>query len=484
MKYDVAIIGGGLGALECASLLSRKGRSVVVLEQGTQLGGCIQSYRRGDYTFDTGLHYVGGIAEGESLHKAFKAFNLLSLPWQQLRQDSFDRVTICGDSYDFCQGFDNFACRMKSYFPDESAAIDGFVNLLQCVTEDALPAHSAHITIPSFIQELIATNAWQYLERTFSNPRLIDVLSGTSLKMELRRKSLPLFTFLHTLGGYIQSSWKLKGSGHLIVDRLTNDIHLHGGTTECNSHIVRLDVRDGLVRAAIDDKGEAYEATIFISDIHPAATCQLLNESNALRKSYIKRMNECENTFGFFTVSLVMKPKTMPYHSRNQYVYSCGDVWTIHENPSDVNCVMISETVPTDGTEYTSQVDLLTPMSWCNVEQWLGTHPFHRGDKYKQLKRQWAEKCISLAASQLPEITSYEKMFTSTPLTWHNYTLTPQGSAYGMRKDSEQPLFIMLSERTPIPNLMLTGQNLALHGVQGVSMTALKTCQTVMEHKA
>ena len=33
----------------------------------------------------------------------------------------------------------------------------------------------------------------------------------------------------------------------------------------------------------------------------------------------------------------------------------------------------------------------------------------------------------------------------------------------------------MLSVRTPVPNLMLTGQSLILHGLQGVTMTALAT---------
>jgi all-trans-retinol 13,14-reductase len=35
----------------------------------------------------------------------------------------------------------------------------------------------------------------------------------------------------------------------------------------------------------------------------------------------------------------------------------------------------------------------------------------------------------------------------------------------------------MLSPRTPIPNLLLTGQSLMLHGIEGVTMTALKTCE-------
>jgi all-trans-retinol 13,14-reductase len=66
--------------------------------------------------------------------------------------------------------------------------------------------------------------------------------------------------------------------------------------------------------------------------------------------------------------------------------------------------------------------------------------------------------------------------YTSTPLTYRDYTLTPNGSAYGVRKDCRNLVLTMLSSRTPIPNLLLTGQNLMLPGLEGVAMTALLTC--------
>ncbi len=59
MKYDVIIIGSGFGGLVCAHILSKAGKSVLVLERQAQAGGCIQSYRRDGLMFDTGLHYVG-----------------------------------------------------------------------------------------------------------------------------------------------------------------------------------------------------------------------------------------------------------------------------------------------------------------------------------------------------------------------------------------------------------------------------------------
>lgn len=96
------------------------------------------------------------------------------------------------------------------------------------------------------------------------------------------------------------------------------------------------------------------------------------------------------------------------------------------------------------------------------------------------MKERLANECIELAETQIPGLGQMiEEQYTSTPLTWRDYTLTPNGSAYGLRKDCRNLLLTMLSPRTPIPNLLLTGQNLMLHGVEGVTMTALKTCAEV-----
>ena len=68
MKYDIIIIGSGLGGLQCAYILAKQGRRVCVLEKELHPGGCMQSYRRKGIALDTGLHYVGGLAPGNSLY--------------------------------------------------------------------------------------------------------------------------------------------------------------------------------------------------------------------------------------------------------------------------------------------------------------------------------------------------------------------------------------------------------------------------------
>ena len=77
MKYDVVIIGSGLGGLQCGYMLAKKGMHVCVLERATLLGGCIQSFQRKGQTYDTGFHYVGGLEEGQPLHTLFSYYDLM-----------------------------------------------------------------------------------------------------------------------------------------------------------------------------------------------------------------------------------------------------------------------------------------------------------------------------------------------------------------------------------------------------------------------
>lgn len=467
MKYDIIIIGSGLGGLECGYILSRAGRSVLVLEQESQPGGCLQSYRRREQTFDTGFHYVGGLDEGQSLHAAFHYLGLLDLPWHRLDADGFDRVTIGERTFAFAQGYDSFARRLAADFPAERTALQRYADLLKRSAQHQFSA-------------LMGTSAWQYLEENFRDPLLINVLSGTSLKMELRQESLPLFTFLHGNSSFIESSWRLKGDGSLIVNALAEGIRAQGGEIICNAKAQELVERNGQLTHVVCSNGETYEGDLFISDTHPALTCQLVKQSSRMKQVYRNRITNLENSFGMFTVSLRIRPDSLRYFNWNQYIYRQPNVWTFYQDNTPVGGVLVTCRIPEDGSDYTRQVDLLTPMTWDKCKTWNDTKVGRRGNDYKTMKERVAGECITLAERFLPGLRNMSEYYTSTPLTWRDYTLRPEGSAYGIRKDFRDPLMTMLSPRTPIPNLLLTGQNLMLHGLHGVTMTAFYTCAEIM----
>lgn len=476
-RHDVIIIGSGLGGLLCAGILARAGLDVLVLEQGAQPGGCMQTYRRQGLDFDTGFHYVGGLDEGTPMHAVFRHLGLMRLPWQRMDR-LFDRVTIGGQTFAFAQGYDDFVQTLAADFPHERAALQQYARLLkQASAHEADLLDPAGAADPSFTERLMETNARQYLQSLFRNPLLIDVLSGTALKMELRRESLPLFTFVHGHSSYLESSWRLKGGASQLAGTLVRGIRAKGGEVLCKAQVAGLSGHDGKVSLARCADGTCHEAEFFISSLHPAATCALAGQSQPMRPAYRRRMAALENTCGMFTASLVLKPQTVEYFNHNHYVYARPGVWALPQKDGHVGGVLASCRVPEDGSPHVRQIDLLTPMTWEQCLPWQDTRAGHRGDSYLALKARLADECIALAEQAVPGLRdSVEHLYTSTPLTYHDYTGTPQGSAYGTRKDCGNPLGTLLPVRTPIPNLLLTGQSLMLHGVHGVTMTALSTC--------
>ncbi|MCQ2227613.1 MAG: NAD(P)/FAD-dependent oxidoreductase [Bacteroidales bacterium] len=482
-KYDVVIIGAGLGGLECAYILSKHGKRVCVLEKNALIGGCLQTFRRNGVALDTGFHYVGGLEKGQMLWRLFSYFDLMNLPWKRM-DDVFDKVVICGQSYDIVQGYDNYAKSLALAFPHEKDAIEEYVKLLKQIGDNTSRSFEPRDSNDFYTQSLFARSAYDYLKETFSDERLIDVISGTAIKMELNPDKLPLYTFAQISSSFVQSAYRLRGGGMQIAESLRRSIERMGGEVVRNAEVTGVIGSEGKIESVVVNNGESvYSADTFISDIHPAVTMNLLEESKLVRNIYRKRINNLENTQGMFTAHLVLKPETIEYFNHNIFAYTEGDIWHISQEASegDIRQILISVNPPDNDAKYVRNIDILTPMKWEEVSKWFGTKIASRGDDYEAMKQLVAERLVSEASKYVAGLQdAVEAVFTSTPLTYSDYTGTMNGSAYGIRKDYNALMFTVLTPRTPVSNLLLTGQSLNLHGILGVSMTSIFTCGEII----
>ena len=478
-RESVIIIGAGLGGLECGYILAKNGMKVTVLEREAQVGGCLQTFRRGAALFDTGFHYVGALDEGESLHTLFSYFDLMGLPWKKLDEDCFDEVVIGENAFAFANKHQGFYEQMASRFPKERDGLKKYVEFLKQVGDHIFDSFNGQ-NDGTFSDSLFARSAYEFLNETIKDPLLRKVLSGTSLKMELNALTLPLYTFAQINDSFIRSAWRLRGGGSQIADKLVESICAMGGEVKTRAVVTSIDECDGCVKGVTINGEEVLEADWVISSTHPAHTVSLVGESKKMRRIYRNRITGLANTFGMFTANIRLKPGMLPYLNRNIFVHrSEADLWKV--NTLATESVLVNYSVPEEYSSTAVNIDLLSPMSWQEVEKWSHYPVGRRGEDYVAYKKVKAEECIRLVEKHLPGLReAIDHIYTSSPLSYHSYIASAEGCAYGIRKDYNNPMFTVLTPRTPISNLLQTGQSLNLHGILGVSMTSFFTCAEIL----
>lgn len=245
-----------------------------------------------------------------------------------------------------------------------------------------------------------------------------------------------------------------------------------------NSEVTKFIFNSGLLKAVEINKSEKIEGKWFISNIHPKTMLSLF-ENAPLRPAYFKRISGIEDTYGMFSLYLAMKENTFEYINSHYYIYRTSDVW--HGDNYDLKqwpeSYMMHFSPTSKDSKYTEAIIVTAYINRDEVEPWVNTFVEQRGDDYREFKLQKAERLLDIVNKDFPGIRSKVKSYyTSTPLTYRDYTGTHRGSVYGLLKDYNSPLGTLVMPKTKIPNLFLTGQNTNVHGVIGVTIGSVLTC--------
>ena len=486
--YDVVIIGSGLGGLVSSIILAKEGYKVCVLEKNNQFGGNLQTFVRDKTIFDTGIHYIGGLSEGQNLHKFFKYLGIMDdLKLKKMDEDGFDIVSFedQNQEYPHAQGYDNFVNQLLKYFPEEKETIQKYCDEV-VATCDSFPLYNVK-SEGSYDSEILSVNAKQYIDELTENKNLRAVLGGTNFLYAGIADKSPFYVHALSVNSYIQSSWRCINGGSQITKLLIKQLKKYGGEVYKYKEVVRFEVEENTVTSAEMKDGTSVSGTIFISNVDPKATLKMVGE-NKFRKSYFNRIQSLEGVFSAFSLYIVFKPETFKYRNHNYYHFNTIDeVWTAHEYDEESwpKAYMASmnagkENVWADGMTF------LTYMKFDELKQWEDTvsttaDKQDRGESYDTFKIRKADKFLQKIELKFPGIRECIKsVHTSTPLSYRDYIGGFKGNMYGYEKDSNNPMKTFIASKTKLDNLYLTGQSINMHGVLGVTIGAVVTCSEIV----
>lgn len=484
-KYDVIIIGSGLGGLACGATLSKEGYHVCVLEKNAIPGGCFQSFKRNGRLLDTGIHYIGSMDEGEILRQYFKYFGIWDrLHMRRMDSEAFDMVLYRDKEYAYAMGHESFVDSLSRQFPREKKALEKYISLLSHIGQTISIEQVRKGMLSTGALEHFSTSAWETISSLTQDTTLQQVLSSPALLYGGEQSTSTFYHHAMITDSYIRGAYRFVDGSMQVVDALVDVIRKNGGTVLTQSEVTRLYPSDHKVSSVEINGQERLVADYVISTIHPSVTMQMVEKTPLIRKAYLSRLASLPNTYGLFSVYLIQKKNCTHYYNRNLFIYENDNIWynTSHPEDTRIRCSLVTMQPSSSYEDKTDVICLMTPMYLQQeLRLWEDTTPERRGEAYEAYKQQKAEEMIAFVARYYPDIrNNIERIYTTTPLSYRDYTGTPEGSAYGIMKNYKQPLATVIPHRTRFSNLFLAGQNLNVHGALGVTLTSMLTCAELL----
>lgn len=487
-KQTVIIIGGGLGGLFTGALLAKEGYAVTVIEKNSMIGGGLQTFSRGGITFETGMHTLGGLRPGGSVYKICRYLGIYDqLKIRELDHDCMDSITYLSDGHTFRipEGREAFTNYFISEFPHEQQGICDYVEALYRLADEVdfffLRVGRGELFNHS---EQFLWAASELIDYYIKDVRLRDVLAYMNPMYGGMAGHTP--AYIHALINvlYIDGSDRFAGGSQQLADLLADLIVKGNGRIVRGECVTAIHVNDArMTTSVVTASGQEYKGDYYISAIHPSRMVEM-TDAGAFPKSYRMRVASIPNTYSAFTLYIKFKPEAFPYINHTCYYQDdYGMVW----NHGDYNVenwprgFMYMTSADLDQGEYASKMIINCLMPFSAVEKWKDTKVGRRGKDYEQWKQEHAERILErMERLHSGFRQTVDQLWTSSPLTIRDFYNQPEGALYGVRKDCKDIMLSQLPIWTKVKNLLLTGQNINLHGICGVPLTAVNTVEAII----
>lgn len=483
-QQHIIILGGGLGGLMTGAMLAHHGQRVTVLERSHTIGGGLQTFVRHGFRLETGMHVVGGFQPGGTLHRICRYLGILDrLDLVAMPADCGVEVNDLSSATNFRlpQGREAFTDYLIRRFPEEAEGIRRYVASIYDIVA-SMDLYNLRQPQSTVAQEKYAIPIGDYLAQFTRHPQLLRLLAYMSPLYGALEHQTP--AYVHALLNvlYINGTQMFASSSQQLADALSDVIRSHGGEVLTDSAVTHIQVENRQVRSVTLGDGRSFTADVYVSSLHPVCTIDLCSEG-AFPRATVQRLRSIPNSYSAFKVYYEVRADRFPQLTSPVFLYNRPEsFWQLHQDdelwPQCAILFMTSSKVNAAGCRMLMAV---CPMSFDAVRTWSDSRPGHRPEAYLRWKESHLNRLTSLITLCYPEMAdAVVSSFAATPLTFRDWLQAPEGNIYGYSKDASNILLSHLPIRTKVSNLLFTGQNINLHGICGVPLTAILTAEAIL----
>ncbi|MCX6333728.1 MAG: NAD(P)/FAD-dependent oxidoreductase [Bacteroidia bacterium] len=437
MKYDIIIIGGGLGGLTAGAKLSREGKKVLLIEQHDRPGGCATTFKRGDYTMEVGLHEMDGPSPSDIKTKLFNELDVF-------KKVSFIEIP---EFYHFIRGKTEITIAhdpekaseiLKNAFPEEKEGIDAFYFYILYPKKRII-----EIDAPK------DRSLGEFLDSIICNEELKLILLGNLGYFHDDPYSISLGYYSAAQVRYFNNGASyIKGGSQQLSSHLATYINEHGGEVILNHMVTGFIIEDGRLlgvtykkkRGPDPDTLRAFGDEIIVNSSVPGLAELLPEKEGAALKNEIGVQKPGASLltvyFGFRDYLKNIGHKHYCIFVYDESVKSQADI--LKNNRGDFNNRNFtfvdygqfdSELAPEGkSTGALCCTDYLS--DWENISE----------KEYKSKKEEVARIFLGRLEKIIPGISAAtEYIEVGTPLTVKRYTLNPGGAVYGFEQRPFKP---------------------------------------------
>ena len=507
-RYDVIVIGSGLGGLSVAAILAKEGKKVLVLERHYTAGGYTHVFKRRGYEWDVGLHYVGEVHRRNCyLRKLFDYVTDGRLQWAEMGE-VYDRVRFGDKEYAFKAGPAAFAAQLKIYFPApaDGEAIDRYIAMIRAVercrlryfSEKAMPPWLARLVGPfmrsAFLKYSDRTTL-SVLQELTDNERLIGVLTGrygdyglppsrSSFAMHASLVKHFLYGGNYPVGGAASIARAIvpiiKASGGALFVCAEVKHVLVKGRTACG--VVMVDGKEIRADRVVSDAGimNTYSRLLLPECVRRFRLDEQLQalDRSACHVCLYVGLNRTAKQLGLGTANIWLHP--------DHYEHDDNAARFFNDASQDFPFLFISFPSAKDPDwerrypgRSTIEIITLVPYEW--FAAWEGRRWKRRGGEYDALKERFSQRMLEKLYRVEPQLRGAVDCYElSTPLSTRHFSNYPRGEVYGLDHSPQRFRQRCLRVHTPIRHLYLTGQDVIVEGIAGAINSGLVTASAIL----